>query len=54
VEGGLLLGVMGVVAVDICVPVGKLHDKILCTTCKDIAFMLVLPLAGRLERILLF
>jgi hypothetical protein len=36
------------------VPVVQLHDKILCTTCKDIALMLVLPLAGRLKYIILF
>lgn len=39
--------VVVVMAVDVCVPVGQLRDKILCTTFKDIAFMLLLPLAGR-------
>jgi hypothetical protein len=36
------------------VSVGQLHDKTLSTTCKYITLMLVLPLAGRLECIILF
>jgi hypothetical protein len=54
VEVLLFLVVMVVVVVDICVPVGQLHDKIWCSTCKDIAFVLVLPLAGRQGFIILF
>jgi hypothetical protein len=37
-----------------CMPVFKLHCKILCTTFKYIVFMLVLPVAGALGWTILF
>ena len=45
----LVVVVVEFVEVDVCVPLGQLHVKIVCTTFKDFAVKLVLPLAEGLD-----